>query len=56
MSAIEERKALDKLSASYRRLIAGGKVPPPEIPPVAKPGQLPTPPQPAQPAAAAPPP
>jgi hypothetical protein len=33
MSATDERKALDRLSQSYRRLITGGRPPrPPETP------------------------
>lgn len=33
MPAIDERKALERLSLSYRKLIAGAKAPPPAAPP-----------------------
>jgi hypothetical protein len=48
MSAIDERKALERLSLSYRKLIVGAKASPPATPPETTPATTETPVLPAQ--------
>lgn len=48
MPAIDERKALERLSLSYRKLITGAQTPPPATPPETTPATGETPVLPAQ--------
>ena len=54
MTAIDQRKALDRLSLSYRKLITGAQSPPPPTPPETTPAASETSVLPAQAASGAP--